>query len=289
MNLNVSIICPIRNMEGRLQNLNSWVKECGPQFQIILVCDSSTDNTFNELQSIQSSLPSTQIEVLEGKFGSPGSARNAGIGKASNDWIVFWDSDDLGYPKILLEVLSSAEAESLDGVIFGYEIYSGEQKVKSWTRWPINSRKCIEEITLNPGIWRYCFKRLSLGSLTFPKLRMAEDQLFLNEFLMMSPHLAFSDAVTYQYFVNVENQLTSFAPALEDLSNASDSLYRLLRKNSDSAVFTLRIYGKILLTQVKRCRLPTKVKAIPRLMSLFFRFPGVTTQLFIDIVSGKLK
>lgn len=289
MNQTVSIICPIRNMEGKLQNLNSWVKECGPQFQIILVCDSSTDNTFDELQSIQSSLPSTQIEVLEGDFGSPGSARNAGIRKASKDWIVFWDSDDLGHPKVLLEELRSVEAEFLDAVIFGYEIYSGEQKVESWTRWPIGSKKCIDGITLNPGIWRFCFKRISLGSLTFPKLRMAEDQLFLNEFLMMSPHLSFSDEIIYQYFVNVENQLTSLAPALEDLSDASDSLYRLLRKNSDSAVFTVRIYGKILLTQVKKCRLPKKVRAIPRLMSLFLRFPGVTSQLFMDIILEKSK
>ena len=289
MNQTVSIICPIRNMEGKLQNLNSWMMECGPQFQIILVCDSSIDRTFYELQKIQSTLPSTQIEVLEGKFGSPGSARNAGIAKASNDWVVFWDSDDLGNPKVLLEELRSVDTDSIDAVIFGYEIFSGEQKVKSWIEWPKNSEKCIDEITLNPGIWRFCFKRSSLRSLTFPKLCMAEDQLFLNEYMMTSPRLTFSDAVTYKYFVNIENQLTSLAPALEDLRYAGDELFRILKNSSGGAIFTVRLYGKILMTQVKKCRISLKIRAISHLMRLFLRHPRVTSQLFIEIVSAKSK
>jgi glycosyltransferase involved in cell wall biosynthesis len=289
MNPTVSIVCPIRNMEGKLQNLHSWIRECGPQFQVILVCDSSTDKTLIELQKIQSSFPSTQIEILQGEFGSPGSARNEGMAKASNHWVVFWDSDDLGNPRVLLEELKNAEAEFLDAVISGYDIFSLETRIKTWTWWPTNPEKCIDEITLNPGVWRFCFKRSSLRDLTFPKLRMAEDQLFLNAFLMTSPRLAFSNAVTYQYFVNVENQLTSQAHALEDLSQASNELYPLLRMNSDCPVFTLRIYGKILLTQVKKCRLSTKIKSIVWLIYLFLRFPGVTTQLFLDIVSERAR
>ena len=283
----ITVICPVRDMEGKLQNLQSWIKQCDPTFQIILVCDSSTDKTLEELQNVQLMNPLLKIEILVGEFGSPGAARNVGLNRAQGDWVTFWDSDDLGRPELLSSELQKYNENSLDAVVFGYEIHSGHKILKPWSNWPKDQKKCLERTTLNPGLWRFCFKRSSIGNLTFPNLRMAEDQLFINDFIQKSSQVNFNDTITYCYFVGVENQLTSNLTALEDLSVAVEALSREINTDKNIQIFTIRILGKILITQIKSSQLPIKASAVLRLIGLAFRYPREVVKLIYDIVLEK--
>lgn len=287
MTSTISVICPVRNMEGKLQNLRSWVHQCDPTFQIILVCDSSTDKTIEELQSIKLENPFLNICIFNGNYGSPGSARNAGLAQAEGKWVIFWDSDDLGNPQLLSREVQANNDGSLDAIVFGYEIYSGSTKIKPWTIWPNGQQDCIEKTSLNPGIWRFCFKRTSIRDLKFPNLRMAEDQLFINEFMQQSPQVRFNNSITYNYFVHLENQLTSNLPALKDLSRAADVLSGVIKNNSEIQVFTVRIYGKILLTQIKKCEMKLKFRAFFKLMRLTVRHRREVSKLISDIILEK--
>lgn len=274
-------------MEGKLSNLESWVNMCNSDFQIILVCDSSTDKTLLELKKIESLNVSADIKVLEGSYGSPGSARNAGLALADGDWIVFWDSDDIGNPSFLSEEVRRPGSEIVDAFVFGFEIHSKEKKIKTWTSWPSSPIKCIDRITLEPGLWRFSFKRSSIQDLFFLDLRMGEDQLFINDFMRKSPELHFSDAVAYKYFVNIDNQLTSDVRAVEELGSAIKVLSNQLKFGNDFQVFSMRILGKMLLTQIKRSRFPVKIRAIFELLRLFFKYPKKTTNLVISSVWRK--
>lgn len=284
MKSTISIICPVRNMEGKLSNLESWVNKCNSDFQIILVCDSSTDMTLLELKKIKSMNVSADIKILEGTFGSPGSARNAGMTQADGDWVVFWDSDDIGNPRFLSQEVRRPKSESVDAIIFGYEIHSKENKIKAWTPWPSSPLKCINQISLNPGLWRFSFKRSSIQDLFFLDLRMGEDQLFINDFMRKSPQLHFSDEVTYKYFVNVDNQLTSNMRAVEELGRAIKVLSDQLKCGDDFQIFSVRILGKMLLTQMKKTKFPVKIRALFELLRLFFTYPKKTTHLIINSV-----
>lgn len=289
MSPTVSVVCPIKNMEGRLQNLNSWLKECDAHFQIILVCDSCTDKTVEELQKMKESSPPNQIEIIEGAYGSPGAARNAGFQYARNEWVIFWDSDDFGKPKELASCLATQSGDLLDAVVFGYDIYSGDASRSNWTTWPIGHEKSMEKLSLNPGIWRICFRRSSITDLKFPNLRMAEDQLFINDFMQKLPKLQFSNVVIYKYFVNVSNQLTSNKSALEDLREAANLLAGKLGGESGAEIFTMRIYGKILITQIRKCNISTKFQAGLRMILLYVKHPAETSLLLKSILAEKSK
>ena len=284
MNPSISIICPIRNMEGKLQNLRTWLNQCDSHFQVILVCDTCTDKTVEEIREIQGFSPSIQIEIIEGDFGTPGGARNAGLRRAENEWIVFWDSDDIGKPRDLLNGLKRNAANLVDAVVFGYEIYSHSTMKRPWLDWPSNHKKKIEYLALNPGIWRMCFRRSSINNIYFPEIRMAEDQLFINDFMGSAPKIEFCNDVVYKYFINVSTQLTSNKDAIKDLEIATSLLASYLGKNLNSKRFAVRIYGKILLTQIKKCQKQVKLKAGIELMSLLIRFPKLIFKLFLDII-----
>lgn len=283
----ISVVCPVRNMEGKLQNLQSWIKQCDPTFQIILVCDSSTDKTLEELQNVQLMNPLLNIEILVGEFGSPGSARNEGLTRAEGKWVTFWDSDDLGRPQLLSSEIQKYNEDELDAVIFGYEIHTGRKMLKPWTNWPNDQKRALERTTLNPGLWRFCFKRSSIGNLTFPNLRMAEDQLFINDFIQKSPLVNFNNTATYNYFVGIKNQLTSNVVALGDLSAAVRVLSKYIKTSKDIQIFTIRILGKILITQIKKSQLHIKVSAVQSLIGLAFKYPREVMKLIYDVILEK--
>ncbi|CAN2170959.1 WcaA Glycosyltransferases involved in cell wall biogenesis [Candidatus Nanopelagicaceae bacterium] len=289
MSPTITIVCPVRNMEGRLQNLFSWLNECDSHFQIILVLDSCTDKTVEELRSMKEFLPSNQIEIIEGTYGSPGGARNAGFEHARNEWVIFWDSDDIGSPKNLISGLETLSANLLDAAVFGYDIYSGHAARSKWNTWPISHEKSFDLFSLNPGIWRICFRRASIIDLKFPNLRMAEDQLFISDFMQKIPNIKFSNVVIYKYFVNVSNQLTSDKDALKDLREAGNLLAEKLNDVSGAGKFTLRIYGKILITQLKKCNISTKFQAGVRLILLYIKYPAETSSLLKSVLARKSK
>lgn len=283
MKVTVSVVCPVRNMAGRMQNLSSWMNKCDQQFQIILVCDSSTDDTSKELARLKNSQVNADVELLIGNFGSPGMARNAGMQLAKNDWLIFWDSDDIGEPTLLAEKLATVDPQSFDAVVFGFEVHSSTGGLKSWLNWPVDRTECLDQVSLNPGIWRFCFNRHKLGKLEFNSLKMAEDQLFINEFLYLIPKLHFENAVIYKYFQGVENQLTSNRAALRDIDRALDKLAIQLRQNPASISYTKRIYGKLLLSQLKKSSITKKAKALSRIIHFLCTQPRVGTKLIFDL------
>jgi len=270
-------------MAGRMQNLSSWINQCDQRFQIILVCDSSTDNTSEELAQLKESQMSADVELLIGEFGSPGMARNAGMQLAKNDWLIFWDSDDVGEPKLLAKKLAMMDSQSFDAVVFGFEVHSSKGRMKSWLNWPIDNSESLDQVSLNPGIWRICFNRRSLGKLEFNSLRMAEDQLFINDFLYLMPKLHFENAVIYKYFQGIENQLTSNHVALREIDWALEKLVIQLRGNPASISYTKRIYGKLLFTQLKKGSIISKAKALSRIILFLCAQPRVATKLVLDM------
>jgi hypothetical protein len=87
--------------------------------------------------------------------------------------------------------------------------------------------------------------------------------------------------------VGVENQLTSNVVALGDLSAAVKVLSKEINTRNDVQIFTIRILGKILITQIKKSQLRIKVGAGFNLIQLARRYPREVMQLIYDIVLEK--
>jgi len=105
---NVSIIIPTYNRaEEIIKCLDSLVSQTYTNIEIIVVDDGSVDNTEEAIKAycIDKSLSEKRLVYYrQSNQGAP-TARNFGLQKATGDFIVFFDSDDLMFPdRISLQV-----------------------------------------------------------------------------------------------------------------------------------------------------------------------------------------
>ena len=89
----VSIIVPVYKVENELPKcIESIIKQTYSNIEIILVDDGSPDNCPKLCDDY--AIKDARIKVLHKKNGGLSDARNAGLEKASGNWILFVDSDD---------------------------------------------------------------------------------------------------------------------------------------------------------------------------------------------------
>ena len=224
----LTAVVPVGAMYGRTSRLLAWVKQI-QQFncEVILVIDEKLDGTYQEIYENISTMELTgPLTMVHGRFGGPGPARNAGIERAKGEWIAFWDSDDS--PNIV-GVLST-----LQNIPSDVEIIVGRYSIKSQnSEKQRGSRKAIN-FALNPGLWRVIFRSEIIKDKAFPNLRMAEDQVFLLNSDIFTRKIHFTKENLYQYYVEVENQLTKDNRYLEDMLVASDIIKKELSKDTSS-------------------------------------------------------
>jgi len=227
-----SIICPVRDMGGKLHFVRNWVEKISPnpQIEIILVHDIADTLTGEELIEISNTY--RNIRIIEGYYGNPGFARNAGLEICSGKLVVFWDSDDEPNVEnflLSLEVMRQCQSD------LGVATYAVCNEITLLRRksnpWSNEFAKDFQSLALNPGIWRVIFSRELLSGIRFNPLRMAEDQIFLCEALIKARNVRFIDSLNYTYFTGSSQHLTRDSRALQDLLPAFKQTKELLKTN----------------------------------------------------------
>lgn len=93
----ISIIVPVYNTEAYLPAcVESLLSQTHPDLELIFVDDGSTDNSAAILRAYAKQ--DVRVRVIQKTNGGVSSARNAGIEKATGDYIGFVDSDDTVEP-----------------------------------------------------------------------------------------------------------------------------------------------------------------------------------------------
>lgn len=124
-----SFIVPVYNVEQYLPVcVDSILDQEYSNFEVILVDDGSPDDCPNicDLYAKKDS----RIFVVHKQNGGLSDARNAGILKASGDYLIFLDSDDYIISKQNLTVIADEIEESKKNLYFLNNIISDEQKLK---------------------------------------------------------------------------------------------------------------------------------------------------------------
>ena len=104
----VSVIIPAFNAEKTIRRcVDSLLRQTYPAVEIIVVNDGSTDQTLNICSSYK------DIIVVDKSNGGVSSARNAGIVRASGEFLMFVDSDDWVEPDYCEIYMKYFEKESL--------------------------------------------------------------------------------------------------------------------------------------------------------------------------------
>ena len=95
--MNVSVVIPCHNAGRWIAGaLRSAAQQTCPAHEIIVVDDSSSDNSLAEIEA-----SGVDVKLLRVNARNAAAARNAGIEAASGDWIALLDADDVWYPNHL--------------------------------------------------------------------------------------------------------------------------------------------------------------------------------------------
>ena len=206
-------------MAGKLGLLKSWVKEAITRdVKVILVHDYFDQETSLELNDFVNSVDSPSIAFTEGNFGSPGLARNAGMGSVDSEWVAFWDSDDLPNVAKALNLISksiSSKKTILVGSFSKVNITKPHNIEEVFFHGPHDL--WINQIPKSPGLWRFIIHRSRLRDLPFSEIRMGEDQLLIQELLEFSEDFYFANESIYTYYTGNQFQATQNKRARADI------------------------------------------------------------------------
>lgn len=175
-----SIIIPAFNAEKRLaETIASVTMQTFRDFEIIVVCDSCTDETDEVAAAYGAKMFYTDA-------GCDGAARNVGIENASGTWIMFLDDDDHWLHEFVLDQIARKinKDPTVDVICF-----SAIHK---------NSRYAPASIN-NIAVWNKVWKRSFIGDTRFPKVKSISDLYFHKAMLAKSPRYVEWDMPFYYY------------------------------------------------------------------------------------------
>lgn len=246
----LSVVVPITKMAGRFENLESWLMgalEC--QIEVILVHDVQDDMTGLEIAAKFKKINHSKLKFLEGRFKSPGLARNKGISESTGKWIAFWDADDVPNPQAAMSLVDLNQDQSgVELIVGSYEVIRPNGQIF------IDARHGdINGIAVNPGIWRMIFKRNLMRGKSFSNSKMGEDQEFMASLKPWDLNIKYSEITLYRYYFGVDYQLTSDGSNLKDLVQVTKGLMnRLEIGNSKASTFIATLIIRQIFTGLSR-------------------------------------
>lgn len=114
----ISVILPTYNRENAVaQAIQSVVEQTFRDWELIIVDDGSTDNTFERISGYIEKYPN--IRYMKHSNRKPALSRNAGIQASFGRYITFLDSDDRYLPEHLASRLSYLEAHPETDLLSG--------------------------------------------------------------------------------------------------------------------------------------------------------------------------
>ena len=150
-----------------------------------------------------------------------------------------------------------------------------------------SKRLNLQEISLNPGLWRFCIPVKVAQSSEFSNLMMGEDQLYLAKIGIDRLPLVFENAISYHYFKNIDGQLTSSTLALSAISSSLEALVREQKKNPDQSIFIQRLLIRQSITAMRIVNTNTRTFGARTFLIQFFRNPFLTIEQVILILRSK--
>ena len=212
--MKLSIIVPIYNIEQYIDEcILSVINQNYKNFELILVDDGSPDRCGEIIDSYATQ--NHRIKVIHKKNGGLSDARNAGLAKATGDYILFLDGDDTLYngclEKInqLLTDNKNVDLLSCNFCVYGKQCENNDLVVNDI--YSLNDYiKLINDIPWSA--WRNVYKKKIFkdSSLVFEKgLIGAEDCEFFIRFYEKTSKRLFSNLFVVNYRVNRDGSITN--------------------------------------------------------------------------------
>lgn len=229
-NIKFSIIIPAYNAQNYIDIcLNSIFIQTYTNYEIIVVDDCSTDNTYEVLKQYNNIL----LFKTE-KNARQGTARNLGLDNCSGDYVLFLDSDDRFSKDTVLKELSDiiANTNNPDIIYFGMNI-NGIRKM-SLIPDSENTNKSYR-LAENPfiNVISICWKNnlLQNNNIRFPENIKYEDVYFAFLGIEKSSSFAYTPSIFYEYNNRSDSTTTSYSLSQSiDTIKLIETLFTLVNK-----------------------------------------------------------
>jgi glycosyltransferase involved in cell wall biosynthesis len=248
----ISIIVPVYNTLPYLEKcVNSLLVQTHSNLEIILVDDGSTDGSSQLCDDLAAK--DERIKVFHKQNGGVSSARNAGLAKATGNYIGFVDSDDWVEPDmyaILLELIQKNNAQ-IAGCNFNYiqnNIYVADIKTINKTS-VFTLQQTVKNDMAHRGIylWNKLFDKEILHGLQFDEsITFGEDMLFCFNAILKADKIVYSDLKKYIYNRNVASAtLKSFNIKKLTFFKAIATIMDYSEKIKDRQLYKMILRAKI--------------------------------------------
>lgn len=217
----ISIIVPIYNAEKVLAKcLESILSQQFSDIEILLINDGSTDSSLNICQEYAQK--DRRIKVIDIPNGGVSNARNVGINNSRGEYIAFVDADDYIESDMYSKLLMKMNNTNAEIAFCGYFCHTIRRTTKTVMFESTMAQeqiinefipKFISSMSINGNeqrmyggaVWRCLFKASMIknNKINFnPKLKIAEDLIFLLNALSRSNIVCFVNLPLYNYVRN---------------------------------------------------------------------------------------
>lgn len=266
-----SVVIPVYNKEPYIQrSISSVLNQTFQDFELIIVCDPSTDNSNAEVAK----LTDPRIHVFHRDEPGPGgyAARNLGIKEAKAEWIAFLDADDEWklnhlekmktlshrYPDVYF--LGCGWEEEVENQQRRFDsFYQTNQSTEHFNLTLVDYLKLSTEGKRPVNASVACLKRSSEVALNlFPSEKGATRGGDLHAWLKVMCHhkqMAWSNHIGVKYFLDIEGQVVKSSPyslhlyqkeVIKDLKKGlSRKEIKLLDKYLNKRLFGLLVGAKL--------------------------------------------
>jgi glycosyltransferase involved in cell wall biosynthesis len=243
MNYLISIIIPIYNTEKYiLKCLNSVISQTYNNWEIILINDGSTDNTYELCKRYF--LSDSRIYMINKNNTGVSDSRNRALDIAKGKYVIFLDSDDYWCDISILEkMIRLAEKYNLDIVRAGYkevgefdEILFVPDNSRKISNKVVDSITFLEKILCGEYFLCLCLiKKERIGNIRFNiKRKYLEDVEFYLNILMNDLRCMFLPEIFYAYRKQSNSVTMNFNPSLwGDILDIVRLCFNLSDKSAD--------------------------------------------------------
>lgn len=239
----VSIIIPVYNMQKRLGRcIESLMRQSYRDIEILVVNDGSTDESLSICHRYAAK--DNRIIVIDKENGGVSSARNAGLDRATGEYVAFVDSDDYVdacYIERLYGVACDTEADIVECGASIVDEKGGEPHfLMSLVNVDCDNQHINEAFYrrngLNDYLWCKLFKRELFENLRFSSLKCSEDFEILCYVLQKVNKIVGIEAALY-YYVRNENSVGNerFSKKKMDVLIAREKVYEYYKRLGNEA------------------------------------------------------
>lgn len=234
--MKVSVIIPVYNAEKYIERcLDSIRGQSLDDYELIIVDDRSTDDSWNVINSYLNKYPSlsSRTVLLRNEENSGSSAtRTVGLNAARGEYVIQVDSDDFVAANYLEKLVETADRENADITICEY-YYVRDEIERKQIKEPVDKDCLLSDILsgeIHGSLWNKLLKRSIVEEYNIRPLKgvdILDDKSMIYKVVYYATSVAYVHSPLYYYNIGNPDSYTS-RPIDETVKKAEQGYIRIV-------------------------------------------------------------